>query len=197
MGLLQVEFNKILYKCSSCQVWCNLYFFIMHLETLSNVKSGITYLYKGVSLCVCAVCIFLSFSLSFSVHICPNSSSLAAAHCPEVISCLADTWDQWCGPSEEATAWQLALITFSTLRNSTLYMPLTSCTQCDPNSTIPLTLYTKGCVINAHTYTHYKELHDLTPSPLKQQPPADQHLPQSPRWEQSLYSGITWCKSDI
>ncbi len=70
MEHLQVEFNKILYDCPSCQVWCNWCFFIMHLETLPHIKLWITDSYKGVNLCAFAFCIFLSFSLSFNVCVC-------------------------------------------------------------------------------------------------------------------------------
>lgn len=136
-----------------------------------------------VHACVCAPCIFMSFTLCLSVCVRLNLSSLAAAHCPAVISGLADTWDQWCGPSKEATSWQLALITFSTLWNSTLYMPLTSPTQCDPNSTILLTLYTKVCV-QRHTHTQTTTNSTiLTTGLLMQQLPAE----KTP----CCYSGIT------
>lgn len=59
------------------------------------------------------------------VYVCTWTPTVVAAHCTAVIWGLTDTWDQWRRSSEEAAAWQLALITFSTLRNSTLYMPLT------------------------------------------------------------------------
>ncbi|KAJ7985241.1 hypothetical protein DPEC_G00350040 [Dallia pectoralis] len=55
-----------------------------------------------------------------------KSACLAVAHCPAVISVLpADTWDQSRGSSGKAAAWQLALISFSSLRNSSQYTPLT------------------------------------------------------------------------
>lgn len=131
------------------------------------------------------------------VHVCTWTPTVVAAHCTAVISGLTHTWDQWRGSSEEAAAWQLALITFSTLRNSTLYMPLTGARTVILTQPCRQPCTQKAVCERAHTHTRAHTrctgLCNHTADVLDHK--QLQHLPSSPKWERER--GMSWWKGDI
>ena len=85
---------------------------------------------------------------------------------PPVISGLADTWDRWCGPLRGGNRLATGPDYFLHSPELNSVYAINRGTQGDPDSTVPLTLYTKGC-LQTHTHSHtrtsssHTEVHNM------------------------------------
>ena len=154
---LQIEFSyKILHNCPSRLIfpertWKRSHSRRTQWQEFICASFSVSVCLVVVSLCVCVcVCVCVPY-------VCIHPHQLIVAGCcsslPPVISGLADTWDRWCGPLRGGNRLATGPDYFLHSPELNSVYAINRGTQGDPDSTVPLTLYTKGC-LQTHTHTH-------------------------------------------
>lgn len=150
-------------KCDKTDIsWTHLETFPLSYDSMVRIYlcKLFCFLYPSSLLVVSLwlyVCVHYVYVYSPPPHPTPPPQLIVAGCCsslPPVISGHADTWDRWCGPLRGGNRLATGPDYFLHSPELNSVYAINRGTQGDPDSTVPLTPYTKGLFTNTHTPSH-------------------------------------------